>query len=84
MRAGNKGKKVLALQEKLCYLGYLDESRVDGSYGSSTTAAVRTFQNNHGLKVTGIANINMQRVLNRKYDEAVDSDPATWLVVDEE
>ncbi|MBR4080294.1 MAG: peptidoglycan-binding protein [Clostridia bacterium] len=84
MRSGNRGAKVLALQEKLCYLGYLDESRVDGHYGSGTVAAVRTFQNNHGLKVTGIANINMQRVLDRKYTEAVDSDPATWLVVDED
>lgn len=84
MRAGNRGQKVLALQQKLCYLGYLDESKVTGYYGSGTTAAVRTFQNNHDLKVTGIANINMQRVLDRKYDQAVDSDPATWLVVDED
>ena len=84
MRAGNRGQKVLELQQKLCYLGYLDESRVDGHYGSGTTAAVRTFQNNHDLKVTGIANINMQRVLDRKYEQAVDADPATWLVVDDE
>jgi len=84
MRAGNRGQKVLALQKKLCYLGYLDEARVDGHYGSGTTAAVRTFQNNHGLKVTGIANINMQRVLDRKYEQALDGDPNTWLVVDDD
>ena len=84
MRSGNSGVKVKQLQEKLCYLGYLSPEKVDGVYGSGTIEAIRAFQTDKGLKVHGIANIATQTALNKAYDVAIDNDPATWLVIDEE
>ncbi len=51
---GEKGEGVRAMQRRLKELGYLTGS-VDGSYGSATAAAVRSFQSANGLKADGIA-----------------------------
>ncbi len=40
MKSGCSGVKVLALQQRLCVLGYLDEKHVAGVYGSATAQAV--------------------------------------------
>lgn len=82
MRAGNAGEKVRQLQEKLMLLGLVD--KVDGVFGSATAEAVKAFQTQQGMKSTGIASIAMQKALDRAVDEAIDNDPATWLVVDED
>lgn len=84
MRSGNVGAKVRTLQEKLCYLGYLPEEKVDGVYGSGTVEAVKTFQYDCGLKEYGIANIATQQALDAAVEYAIDNDPATWTVIDEE
>lgn len=84
MRSGNTGVKVKQLQDKLCYLGYLDPSRADGVYGSGTAEAVLQFQRDHGLKDHGIANIATQQHLDAAVAEAIDNDPATWTVIDED
>lgn len=84
MRYGNSGTKVRQLQEKLAYLGYLDESKVNGTFGTATVDAVKSFQHNEGLKEHGIANKTMQDALKKRYDAAVDADPATWQVVDDD
>lgn len=82
MRAGNAGEKVRQLQEKLMLLGLVDKA--DGVFGPATAEAVKAFQTQQGMKATGIASIAMQKALNRAVDEAIDNDPATWLVVDED
>ena len=82
MRAGNAGEKVRQLQEKLMLLGLVDKA--DGVFGPATAEAVKSFQALQGMKATGIAGIAMQKALDRAVDEAIDNDPATWLVVDED
>lgn len=84
MRSGNTGAKVQALQEKLTYLGYLEAGKADGVFGSGTVTAVKAFQAAQGLSPNGIANQRTQAALNQAMEEAIDSDPHTWTVIDEE
>ena len=84
MRNGNKGAKVRQLQEKLAYLQLLKPEGVDGVYRDETTAAVRAFQGQHRLRTSGIANQKTQIKLEVAYREAINNDPAMWMVVDEE
>ena len=60
---GENGDAVRAMQRRLKELGYLSGS-VDGSYGSATTNAVRTFQTANGLTADGVAGT---ATLNRLY-----------------
>ncbi len=84
MRGWCQGEKVRQLQESLIYLAYLPEGSADGLYGEATAAAVRALQAASGLKQTGVADMNTQRALQAAVDVAVDNDPATWLIVDDE
>lgn len=84
MRFGNNGEKVRQLQSKLIYLGYLDEQYLSGNFGNATSDAVRRFQNDHGLKVNTIANINTQLLIDEEVDIKYNNDPMTWMVVDDE
>ncbi len=83
MRYGNVGEKVQQLQNKLVYLGYLDADKATGTFGNATVDAVKAFQHAEGLKEHGVANKTMQDMLNKRYLAAVDADPATWQVVDD-
>ncbi len=51
---GDEGSAVLKLQQRLYDLGYLSGER-DGKYGAQTQTAVKLFQQDAGLEVTGIA-----------------------------
>lgn len=51
---GSKGAEVKDLQKRLVQIGY-QVGKVDGIYGKSTTAAVKRFQRNRGIKADGIA-----------------------------
>ena len=84
MRLGNSGKKVTELQEKLIYLGYMAEGTADGHYGAATQNAINHYQQAHGLKVLGIANIETQSLINRQVEEKKFADPNAWSVVDED
>ena len=84
MRSGCSGKKVQLLQDKLVYLGYLDPAKADGLYGTSTVQAVLAFQAANGLKQYGIANIGTQALLDKLYQAALDEDPETWTIIDDE
>ncbi|MBQ2952186.1 MAG: peptidoglycan-binding protein [Clostridia bacterium] len=84
MRQGNSGEKVRELQEKLVYLGLMPEGSADGVYGAATAEAITAFQRTHGLKENGIANIETQTLLNAIYQEKVDSDPAMWVIIDDD
>ena len=84
MRLGNSGKKVTELQEKLIYLGYMAEGTADGHYGAATQNAINHYQQAHGLKVLGIANIETQALINRQVEEKKFADPNAWSVVEED
>lgn len=52
LRMGSKGARVREMQTLLVRAGY--QVRVDGDFGPSTKAALKQFQQAHGLKVDGI------------------------------
>lgn len=78
--SGCEGVKVQALQDKLCYLGYLDAQYATGRYGPSTTEAVRAFQTDTGKTPTGIANHHTQLTLHAIYREKYWLDDANFQV----
>lgn len=84
MRGGCRGEKVRRLQEKLIYLGYLPDGSADGHYGSATQQAIESLQRDTDITVNGIANIATQQALEAAMERAIDADPTTWLVVDDE
>jgi peptidoglycan hydrolase-like protein with peptidoglycan-binding domain len=51
---GSIGERVSALQTALAQLNY-QVGEIDGEFGPITAAAVRSFQSDHGLLVTGLA-----------------------------
>ena len=53
---------VYSLQLKLHELGYI-EGQPDGHFGNGTEAAVKSFQADHGLEATGIADVDTQELL---------------------
>lgn len=54
MRVGDENSDVKKLQQALEILGYYD-GKIDGVYGSGTTAAVKEYQGDHGLEADGYA-----------------------------
>lgn len=62
LKTGDTGTGVQALQNRLETLGYFDGVPA-GNYGSITTAAVKRFQEQKGLNVTGVANNATQAAL---------------------
>ena len=84
MHPGNRGEKVRQLQEKLIYIGYLTPEFMTGVYDAATTEAVRAFQIDNALRVSGYANISTQLRLDDVVSIRRDLDPATWQVIDEE
>ena len=84
MQFGNRGEKVRQLQEKLAYLGLLDPEHISGTFGTATLEALRLFQQQNGLRPSGIANISTQLLLDERVEYQRNLDPATWQVVDDE
>ena len=84
MHAGNRGVKVLQLQEKLVYMEILAPDLMTGIFDQATVEAVRAFQSDNGLRVSGIANISTQLLLDEQVRVKHDLDPRTWQVVDDE
>ena len=62
MTRGDKSDAVLDMQNRLYELGYLLDDR-DGNYGSKTQTAIKRFQTDAGLEVTGIADSNTLALL---------------------
>ena len=73
---GIKGyeEEVEFLQYQLFYAGYLgdDISEVDGVFGKKTEAAVRQFQKEHGIEVTGIVCPNTQNALDAEWENMME------------
>ncbi len=84
MSGGNQGEKVRQLQEKLIYLGYLAPEYEDGIFGYATADALKAFQTEAGLRPSGIANIQTQRLLDEAVAQKQDTDPDFWLVMDDD
>ncbi|HUF98633.1 MAG TPA: peptidoglycan-binding protein [Ilumatobacter sp.] len=53
---GEQGARVTALQQALIAAGITLRGGADGDFGSGTSAAIMTFQQNNGLAVTGKVN----------------------------
>jgi hypothetical protein len=59
LKVGDRGNDVIKLQVGLQWLGYFPaEQECTGYYGGLTRQAVREFQKNYSLQVTGIADLN--------------------------
>ena len=84
MHAGNRGEKVRQLQEKLIYIGFLNPAGMTGVYDSDTAEAVRAFQEQYQLRLSGIANILTQLRLDEVVAVQRDLDPRTWQVIDDD
>ncbi|MBR5231313.1 MAG: peptidoglycan-binding protein [Clostridia bacterium] len=84
MRYGCEGVKVQSLQDKLVYLGYLDQQYATGFYGPSTTQAVMKFQQDTGKEPTGIANHHTQLTLSEVYAVKYWNDDSNFQVVSDE
>jgi hypothetical protein len=67
-------EEVEFLQYQLFYAGYLgdDISEVDGVFGKKTEAAVRQFQKEHSIDVTGIVCPNTQMALDETWESRME------------
>lgn len=65
---GMSGEAVTALQQSLTEAGYFART-ADGEYGSATKKAVELFQKEHGLPVTGTADEETQRQIQKEKGE---------------
>ena len=71
------------LQYQLFYAGYLgdDIDEVDGIFGQRTEAAVKQFQQDHGIDVTGIVCPNTVTMLDKMWEDSMepqDADPGLF------
>lgn len=80
-RPGDRGSKVKKLQEALQIKGHYN-GKIDGIYGSSTTAAVKAFQKKHGLSRDGIAgNVTIRTLFGEAAEDgkAVKTESLKWF-----
>lgn len=64
IEVGDRGEEVADIQRRLALLGYdIGASGADGTFGSDTENAVKRFQENNGLPVTGIVTDETWRCL---------------------
>ncbi|MBQ4089852.1 MAG: peptidoglycan-binding protein [Clostridia bacterium] len=64
LKSGSKGDYVTRMQTRLYYLDYLTKtSSIDGDFGNTTAKAVKLFQSEAGLSVTGTADAATLRAL---------------------
>lgn len=82
MRSGNRGDKVLKLQQALNQLGLLEERHLTGAYGGNTKRAVTNFQSEwmEGKSASGIADRETQQAIEAELNELIYNTPGSWLV----
>lgn len=68
---GDSGGAVLAIKERLYYLGDLKESPTDDLYDKDTRAAVKSFQSRYGLVADGVVGPNFMKSLNIPLDTLI-------------
>ena len=62
---GMSGDGVKLVQEALKDLGFYPGDKADGKFGNQTTIAIKNFQDNRGLKQTGVIDKNTLNELNK-------------------
>mgnify|MGYP004528429879 FL=1 len=84
MRVGNRGDKVLVLQQRLNALGLLEERHLTGGFGSHTRRAVMDFQSQYmtDKSSTGLADRETQQAIEKQYNDQVFDSPESWLVAE--
>jgi len=82
IRYGNRGDKVLLLQQSLNQIGLLDERHLTGTFGTNTKKAVMAFQQTHmqDKAQTGIADRETQQAMEAMLIQIEYDSPDTWLV----
>ena len=74
---GDKGEDVTELQKLLLEKGYdLGKYGADGDFGSKTLAAVKAFQTDKGLTVTGTVNADTLKALTGADEAPIEDEPA--------
>ncbi len=67
VKFGDRGAAVVKLQDYLKILGY-DVGKADGIFGGQTSAALRTFQSDKGLKVDGVAGVKTWAAIDKAFE----------------
>lgn len=82
MRSGNRGDKVLWLQQSLNALGLLEERHLTGAFGGNTKRAVMNYQSQRmeGKSANGIADRETQQAIAAEINKQIYNDPDSWLV----
>ena len=82
IRYGNRGDKVLRLQQDLNLIGILAERHLTGTMGSNTKQAVIRFQSERmqGKTPNGIADRETQQAIEAEVYQILYNTPETWLV----
>ncbi|WP_027409236.1 peptidoglycan-binding protein [Anoxybacteroides tepidamans] len=84
LKVGTKGDTVKTLQQQLKTLGYFTYPEITGYYGTVTADAVKKFQKQAGLPVTGIADnttlSKLQAALTKKA-QPVSAPPSIYLTI---
>lgn len=71
-KLGQKGDKILILQQILKNLNYFsEETELNGTFGESTQLAVEQYQTKNGLTITGTLNEETQNSLNKNISEQI-------------
>lgn len=86
LQKGSKGSEVILMQKALVSTKLLQESGVDGDFGPTTDAAVRKFQDKHGLVVDGKVGPSTKELLTKESGIELDLDadndaPSNCIVV---
>ena len=80
IKKGTQGADVTALQEMLMKLGYaLPKYGADGECGNETVAAIKLFQQDHGLEADGKFGLSSFEALKRALIEAAQADSMNGL-----
>lgn len=72
LQPGNSGNAVVALRNRLVAMGYMKPS-LSMTYDSEMEAAVREFQEDHGLPIDGVAGGSTMRAINVGPEERLQS-----------
>jgi len=82
LKVGNRGTEVKQVQQRLSELGY-PVGLVDGIFGSKTRDAVRRFQTDKGIDVTGVVNDRTWNALMQGTPSEIDETEQTETEEDE-
>lgn len=66
MKNGSEGDAVAMLQKELIAAGYLKEGNATGKFNDRTKEGVKAFQKAEGLKATGVADYETQKLLRER------------------